>query len=249
MNRFSTPFTVAALMGAVSVLALPVWAIDWLSSGASGGAGPAAAASTTAAVQGNGGDATGAKVRVLDKNTNRITVVSLASGKTSTAPGVSLSMRRCVKDVQGVPGQDVAWLDIVETTGNAPVYSGWMFNIYPDVAALESPRYEVRLVSCDRAGPIVQAPVRKAPKDDASSVGNDDEEAPTGGGDPNFVPGVRSDDGAPPQAAHPDEQGTEIGPPTGPAAQDPQPSGDNGDQDELHNMMDGGGMPQRPVGE
>jgi hypothetical protein len=237
-RRFSTRVTMAAL-GAASMFAAEARAADWLSMPVAGGGG-AAAASPTVAAQGNSGDATNAKVRVLDKNTNRTTVVDVAAGKTAVAPGVSISMRRCVKDVQGVPGQDVAWLDVIETNGNAPVYSGWMFNFYPDVAALENPRYEVRLVSCARSGPPAQAPIRKAPKDDASSMGNDDEEAPSGnsgGNDPNFVPGVKDDDGA----AQP--EGTRIGPPAA------APSGGGDDQDELHNMMDNGGMPQRPVGE
>lgn len=141
-------------------------------------------------------DALSAKVRVLDKNTNRLKDATVLAGKPSTNLPLDITLKRCVPDVQGVPGQDVAWLDITET-GGSPLFSGWMFNWYPDVAALENPRYDVRVLECVRPGGVRPRAAVYAPKDDGSAPVSGVDEAPSedpaaDGNDPNYVPGIEA---------------------------------------------------------
>lgn len=122
-----------------------------------------------------------ARLRLLDKHTNRLRDVTLPVGSLSANLPLQVRVRACARDVEGVPGQDVAWLDVLGLDG-APVFSGWMFNLYPDVAALEHARYDVRLLECARsakAGPVAVPAGDKAAKD-VGEVKGVDSEAPAG---------------------------------------------------------------------
>ncbi|MFZ2587403.1 MAG: DUF2155 domain-containing protein [Alphaproteobacteria bacterium] len=171
-------------------------------------------------------DGSGATLRLLDKNTNRLKDIPLKAGATSTGT-VAITLRRCVADVQGIPGQDVAWVDVVETADTKPLYSGWMFNLYPDVATLENPRYDVRLIGCTRPDGTTKPKASTsatAPKVVEESMAPTDSEAPDSEAapteaDPNYIPGV--------EKANP------------PATEDP-----------LHNLMDNPeALPERPTTE
>jgi hypothetical protein len=109
-------------------------------------------------------DVKSARVRILDKRNNRLNEQTLeaeqpidAEGSTTTGT-LNLMLKRCVRDVDGVPGQDVAWLVISENGTEKPVFEGWMFNLNPDVAALDHPVYDVRLMGCTRPGQAVKKP-------------------------------------------------------------------------------------------
>lgn len=134
-----------------------------------------------------------ATLRLLDKNTNRLLNIPLKAGASATSP-LSITLRRCVPDVQGIPGQDVAWIDVTDPTSNASLYSGWMFNLYPDVATLEHPRYDLRLIGCTRTDIPKPSVGKKHPVDDSPATPVPDSEAPTdteaSTNDPNYVEGV-----------------------------------------------------------
>lgn len=232
--------TVAVGVG-LSLAASGAWAIDWFNLPLIGGNDKVSVTTTT----GSGGntDVSAARVRVLNKDSNRLSDVTLAAGQHVSGGQLQFSMKRCVRDIGGVPGQDAAWLDIRDNT-NASLFEGWMFNLYPDVAAVENSRYDVRLLGCLRASLPTPPPVRKAPVDTGSSyVPTRDAEAPQDeGDDPNYVPGVgspqpeaqRAPEEFPSASASSDGRAV-VGPPTGEPAAAEAPAGG---QDELHDLMD-----------
>lgn len=118
-----------------------------------------------------------ARLRLLDKNTNRVRDVTLVAGTMSSNLPLQVRVRTCVRDVQGVPDQDVVWLDVYALDGG-PVFSGWMFNLYPDVSALEHPRYDIRLLECARSAKAVVVQPAAQSKADGSEVKGVDSEAP-----------------------------------------------------------------------
>jgi hypothetical protein len=164
------------LLLALGVLAgpAPAYALEWFNLPFLGkNAAPAADVSGTEAGTDDTGaplakrpnapavDVKNARVRILDKRNNRLSELTLTVGTpqdAGAAPGqagsLSLTLGRCVRDIDGVPGQDTAWLTITEhgTTPSTPLFSGWMFNLNPDVAALDHPVYDVRLMGCTRPG-------------------------------------------------------------------------------------------------
>ncbi|MCP5404876.1 MAG: DUF2155 domain-containing protein [Pseudomonadaceae bacterium] len=106
-------------------------------------------------------DTGAARIRLLDKNTNRVRDVTLVENSFSSNLPVQVVLRKCVRGVDGVPGQDVAWLDVSTLDGEG-IFAGWMFNVYPEVAGLEHPRYDIRLLSCTTGGKAVAAPAAPA---------------------------------------------------------------------------------------
>ncbi len=101
-----------------------------------------------------------AHIRILDKRTNRTSDQTL----TTTAPfgfdSISIQVLNCRRHHHQV-GHHAAWFnikDITDTTEktpknstpNPPRFEGWMMSAFPAVAALEHPRYDVRIIECKR---------------------------------------------------------------------------------------------------
>lgn len=187
-----------------------------------------------------------ARVRVLNKDSNRLSDVTLVGGQHTMGGPLQFVMKRCVRDIQGVPGQDAAWIEVRDST-NASLFEGWMFNLYPDVAAVENSRYDVRLLGCLRSALPKPAPVRKAPADTGAGYAPArDAEAPQDGEDPNYVPGIEKPAAETRQpeefpTSQPDGA-TVVGAPVAdakPAADEPAtPVAAGTEQDELHQLMD-----------
>lgn len=157
-----------------SVLALEWFNLPFLGKDSKTDAPAAVTSSSTPAdggakrAQANAVDVKSARVRILDKRNNRLSELTLEVGNVASngdagAPGVlNLLLKRCVRDVDGVPGQDVAWLEVTEPSADAPLFNGWMFNLNPDVAAMDHPVYDVRLMGCTRAGQTTSTPEKPA---------------------------------------------------------------------------------------
>lgn len=204
-----------------------------------------------------------ARVTVLDKQTNRRQVIVLMAGEAQTVGTVQIKLNKCMPDYQAVLGQDVAWLDIIESAeGNgrsAPWFSGWMFNTYPEVSTLDHPRYDVQLQGCGaKARQVVKAtgsapvldnsgpPVDTETPDDESTKDEDKTTAPS---DPYTVPGVK-DESVPAAPAKVEESPAMIAPQEGapvsgpveatPPAEEERGAAPAGGQEDLHKMMDSG---------
>lgn len=141
-----------------------------------------------------------ARVRWLDKQTNRFQTVVLQAGTTQNLGGLGVSLTKCLADYGGVGGQDLAWLEVREDKRNAPWFAGWMFNTFPEVATLDHPRYDMALVGCGdkprarAAAPVKPGEVRDVapPASDSEAPQGNDSESPSASNDPYYVPGVEN---------------------------------------------------------
>lgn len=189
MNRILTFSAVCALMCAMA----GEGRADWF--GLTDSKKDDAAAAKVAASPVSGGQVMkAARVRWLDKQTNRVQELVFTSGTTQNPGGVSVAMTKCIADYGGVPGQDVAWLEVRENGRGAPWFAGWMFNTFPEVATLDHPRYDMALVGCGDK-PRARALVPVKPNEVSSDkVLGGDSEAPGADteskADPYYVPGV-----------------------------------------------------------
>lgn len=236
--------TVAIGIG-FSLAASGAFAIDWFNLPLIGGGDKVSITTTTGS--GGSSEVSAARVRVLNKDSNRLNDVTLVAGQHTMGGPLQFVMKRCVRDIQGVPGQDAAWIEVRDSS-NASLFEGWMFNLYPDVAAVENARYDVRLLGCLRAALPKPADIRKAPADVGSGYAPaGDAEAPREGNDPNYVEGVErkpEEPVAPEQ--FPTTSAPEATPEPEPAPEDPEPSAEapaepvasGTPQDELHQLMD-----------
>lgn len=231
-----------------SLAASSAMALDWFNLPLIGGNDKVSVTTTTN--DGGSSEVSAARVRVLNKDSNRLNDVTLTAGQQTTGGPLQFSMKRCVRDLQGVPGQDAAWIEVRDST-NASLFEGWMFNLYPDVAAVENARYDVRLLGCLRSALPKPAAVRKAPADTGSGYApGGDAEAPQDGSDPNYVEGVEKPAEAPkapeefptsaPDGAT-DVKPADPEPQAGPAPDSEAPAAPVASgtaQDELHQLMD-----------
>lgn len=216
-----------------------VSAIDWFNLPLIGGGDKVSVTTTTN--EGGSSEVSAARVRVLNKDSNRLNDVTLAAGQHTMGGPLQFVMKRCVRDIQGVPGQDAAWIEVRDST-NASLFEGWMFNLYPDVAAVENARYDVRLLGCLRAALPKPADVRKAPADVGSGYAPaGDAEAPREGSDPNYVEGIEK----PAEQPAPPEEFPQTAPASTTPAPEPEtqaapaePVAAGTPQDELHQLMD-----------
>ncbi|RYG60124.1 MAG: DUF2155 domain-containing protein [Alphaproteobacteria bacterium] len=204
----------------------------------------------------NVGSEKSARVMLLDKQTNRRQTLVLVAGEAQVMGTVQVKLTRCIADYAATLGQDVAWLDVTESAEgsgrSAPWFSGWMFNTYPEVSTLDHPRYEVQVMGCGvKARQVVKASgsapiVESGPISDTESGGD---------GDPYYVPGVGPAAVAPPAPAATEavpaadteapaadteapaaEPAAPVAEPVAPAEAKPAAGGE---QQDLHNMMDG----------
>lgn len=137
-----------------------------------------------------------ARVRWLDKQTNRVEILVLKAGTAQTPGGLNVAMTKCLADYGNVPGQDVAWIEVREKERSAPWFAGWMFNTFPEVATLDHPRYDLQLVGCGdkpRARAVTPVKPQEVTKEatlenDSESPGVDSESK----SDPYYVPGVEN---------------------------------------------------------
>ena len=88
----------------------------------------------------------------LDKITARISTIKVAVGETVSFGSLQITLRACDKKPPEETPESAAFLQVVEQKpGEQPVtrFSGWMFASSPALSALDHPRYDVWVVSCD----------------------------------------------------------------------------------------------------
>ncbi|PIZ30908.1 MAG: hypothetical protein COY40_03410 [Alphaproteobacteria bacterium CG_4_10_14_0_8_um_filter_53_9] len=156
----------------------------------------AAPATTPTGGRRGGQEGKTALVRILDKQTNRLQVIAGAVGTDLTGAPLRVTVGRCVKSIEGRPGQDAAWLTMAPLGGGERFFEGWMFSTYPEVSALDHPRYDVQLVACDKERPEQVGTVMPVIQINELPAGRDDEAPPSDSSpandatDPYFIPGV-----------------------------------------------------------
>lgn len=185
-----------------------------------------------------------ARVRWLDKQTNKVSEAVMTAGTPQNFAEMQVKVATCLADYAGVILQDVAWVEVKENGRDAPWFAGWMFNSYPEVATLDHARYDVQLVGCGDK-PRRKPGTNVAPPEPSKGEVKDSEAPPAAQGadtesppavdgtDPYYVPGVEGGVDETPPPAVPTLQPVEETP-----IQPMQDGGTQGQLDQLHRMMD-----------
>lgn len=91
---------------------------------------------------------TGAVLRGLEKVTGQVQDMELASGASQTMGRISVKMHECRYPAGNPAGDAFAFLTIMESGNDTPVFQGWMVASSPALNALEHPRYDVWVLRC-----------------------------------------------------------------------------------------------------
>ncbi len=93
--------------------------------------------------------APGGTLRFLDKITGEVRDLSLGRGQSVTQGRLTVLLDECryPRDNPAADGQ--AHLTIMDSMAATPVFSGWMLASSPALSAMDHPRYDVWVLSCD----------------------------------------------------------------------------------------------------
>ncbi|MCF8486238.1 MAG: DUF2155 domain-containing protein [Rhodobacteraceae bacterium] len=93
--------------------------------------------------------APGGTLRFLDKITGIVVDLTLGRGQSITQGRLTILLDECryPKDNPASDGQ--AHLTIMDSLSSTPVFNGWMMASSPALSAMDHPRYDVWVLSCD----------------------------------------------------------------------------------------------------
>lgn len=112
---------------------------------------------------------TGAVLRGLDKVNASVTEMTLANGERAEFGRLVVELRAC-RYPEGDPAGDAyAFLTIKDNVTGETLFSGWMLASSPALNALEHPRYDVWVLSCEVPG------VESAARSEAAEASSDTE--------------------------------------------------------------------------
>lgn len=99
-----------------------------------------------------------ARVRILTFSTNALDDRTLTVDTPYMFEDVQIVLRGCRANVENIPNNDMAWIDVFTTLTDAAIVdaepvqqlllSGWILSQYTDANTLEHPKYDVRLMGC-----------------------------------------------------------------------------------------------------
>ena len=87
----------------------------------------------------------------LDKITGRTQDFTLAVGESVAFGRLQLSLAECRYPAADPTSDAYAELTITDHQANARLFAGWMIASSPALSALDDPRYDVWVISCNRA--------------------------------------------------------------------------------------------------
>lgn len=111
-------------------------------------------------------DAPGGVIRWLDKLSGETGDAAIQRGQAISFGRLAIRLDACRYPEENPAAEAEAHLTIVDTTRDAPVFSGWMLASSPGLSAMEHPRYDVWVLRCEVPG---YAP----PESDAGASGAD----------------------------------------------------------------------------
>lgn len=91
------------------------------------------------------------QLRVLDRVTAIVEVVSVRAGESMTYGPLTIMVRKCRTGEDPLAPDSIAFLEIEDTDARGTVkriFSGWMFAQSPSLSAMEHPVYDVWVESC-----------------------------------------------------------------------------------------------------
>lgn len=93
--------------------------------------------------------APGGTVRFLDKVTGKVADLSLSLGQAVTQDRLTVLLDECRFPKDNPAADAQAHLTIMDATRPEPVFSGWMLASSPALSAMDHPRYDIWVLSCD----------------------------------------------------------------------------------------------------
>ena len=115
-------------------------------------------------------DATGARLRLLDKLTGEITDITLANGASQTVARLTVQVDACRYPADNPTAEAYAHLTIHDIAATEPAFKGWMVASSPGLSALDHPRYDVWVLRCD-VPDLVLPEVAPAPEGEEEGAG------------------------------------------------------------------------------
>lgn len=94
-------------------------------------------------------DSDGAELRFLDKLTSDTGDVALSKGQSAKFGRLVVRLDSCRYPTGNPASDSQAHLTIVEETTETELYSGWMLASSPALSALDHPRYDVWVLTCN----------------------------------------------------------------------------------------------------
>lgn len=115
-------------------------------------------------------DASGAKLRFLDRLSGAVEDLVLARGESSVVGRLNVRMDQCRYDQENPGAEAFVHLTITAEPDGARIFDGWMVASSPAISALDHPRYDVWVLRCDV--PDLELPeVEPAPEDGGQGEG------------------------------------------------------------------------------
>ncbi len=91
----------------------------------------------------------GATLRALDRMSNEVEDLSVSAGQTAEFGRLQVTMGECRYPEDNPSGDAYAFLVIREAGEEEPLFQGWMVASSPALNALDDPRYDVWVLSCN----------------------------------------------------------------------------------------------------
>lgn len=108
--------------------------------------------------------APGGTVRLLDKVTGKVVDLSLSRGQAVMQGRLTVLLDECRFPRDNPAADAQAHLTVIDTAAATPVFSGWMLASSPALSAMDHPRYDLWVLSCDSGfvAPEVTEPLEDA---------------------------------------------------------------------------------------
>lgn len=93
--------------------------------------------------------APGGTLRLLDKVTGRVQDLSLSRGQSAVQGRLTVQLDECRYPRDNPASDGQAHLTVLDAAATQPVFSGWMLASSPALSAMDHPRYDIWVLSCD----------------------------------------------------------------------------------------------------
>ena len=107
--------------------------------------------------------APGGTVRFLDKITGEVADLSLSRGQSMKEGRLTVQLDECRFPKDNPAADAQAHLTVMDEQAPTPVFSGWMLASSPALSAMDHPRYDIWVLSCDSG--FVAPEVEDQPED------------------------------------------------------------------------------------
>lgn len=93
--------------------------------------------------------APGGSIRFLDKITGKVVDLNLQTGQSVDAGRLTIKLDDCRYPRDNPAADAQAHLTVVDNVAGSTPFSGWMLASSPALSAMDHPRYDIWVLSCD----------------------------------------------------------------------------------------------------